>query len=262
MAVNNTRVDLATGVTGTLPVANGGTGQITAPAVQTKTANYTALTTDGYINCSGSAFTITLYAASGNAGKTITIKKTDSSLSNVITIDANASETIDGALTVTLQTQYESYVLYCDGSNWSIMTHLIPKIWTSFTGTITGSAVSGSIAYTANTLYWAREADSVHIQGNIRLGVVTTPPVGSTWINLPTSINFSSQAGASDGGRGPWGTTVGNISSVVQLINWVTITASGTNTMAFANGQGTQITFATGDELKVNFIVPVSGWTL
>ena len=92
------------------------------PAVFTKSANYTVSTNDGdnvQINtsASGGAVTITFYAASGNAGKLITVKKTDSS-ANAVTLDGNASETLDGATTATLTAQYDSATFICDGTNW------------------------------------------------------------------------------------------------------------------------------------------------
>lgn len=92
------------------------------PAILSKTANYTVSTNDGdnvqvNTSASGGAVTITFYAASGNTGKIITVKKTDSS-ANAVTLDGNASETLDGALTVTLTAQYDSATFVCDGTNW------------------------------------------------------------------------------------------------------------------------------------------------
>ena len=92
------------------------------PAILTKTANYTVSTNDGdnvqvNTSASGGAVTITFYAASGNAGQIITVKKTDSS-TNAVTLDGNASETLDGALTATLTAQYDSATFVCDGTNW------------------------------------------------------------------------------------------------------------------------------------------------
>lgn len=90
--------------------------------VVTKTTAYTATTGDNTILCNATsaAFTITLPAASGNSGIKYNIKKIDSS-ANVITIDADGSETIDGALTLTLSSQYDSYTIQCDGSAWYIL---------------------------------------------------------------------------------------------------------------------------------------------
>ena len=90
--------------------------------VVTKTSAYTATVDDNTILCNGTsaAFTITLPASSGNSGLKYNVKKTDSS-ANAITIDGNASETIDGNLTVSLSSQYDSYTIQCDGTNWYIL---------------------------------------------------------------------------------------------------------------------------------------------
>jgi hypothetical protein len=85
-----------------------------------KTTNYTLTTADSIIraDASGGAFTLTLPAASGNAGLVYTIIRTDILSSDILlTIDANASETIDGSLTDILYPA-ETIVLECDGSGW------------------------------------------------------------------------------------------------------------------------------------------------
>jgi len=84
--------------------------------VATKTTTYTAQTTDDVIIATSGTFTITLYAASGNTGETLTVKNSGS---GVVTIDGNSSETIDGETTIPLS-QYDSADLVCDGSNWII----------------------------------------------------------------------------------------------------------------------------------------------
>lgn len=86
-------------------------------SIQSKVANYTASITDDLILCNGT-FTVTLYPAANNLGRRLDVKNIGS---GTITIDANAAETIDGALTATLSIQYQSYTLLCDGSNWSII---------------------------------------------------------------------------------------------------------------------------------------------
>lgn len=93
----------------------------TYTAVTSKTANYTATLADEVIECdaTGGAFTITLPAAANSTGLKLYIKKTDAS-ANTVTIDGNASETIDGATTKALASQYASYTIICNGSGWSI----------------------------------------------------------------------------------------------------------------------------------------------
>jgi len=90
--------------------------------IVSKTAAYTATLADHVITCdaSSNAFAITLPAVATANRVIYHIKKTDSS-SNVVTVDGNASETIDGATTATITTQFESIMIVCDGSNWHII---------------------------------------------------------------------------------------------------------------------------------------------
>lgn len=79
-------------------------------------------------DASGGAFNVNLVAAAtAGTGFALIVKKTDSS-ANAITIDANGTETIDGATTYTLDTQYQSVLLICDGSNWHIAAELADAI--------------------------------------------------------------------------------------------------------------------------------------
>ncbi len=91
-------------------------------ALTTKTANYTATTSDHTILCNatGGGFTITLPAAAGATNLLLVVKKIDSS-ANAVTVDGNGSETIDGALTLAILNQYESYTIQCDGTAWHIL---------------------------------------------------------------------------------------------------------------------------------------------
>lgn len=97
-----------------------GTGNL-ATGIVSKTAAYTATANDGTIevNASGGAVTITLPAVTGTAGRIFVIKKTDSS-GNAVTVDANASETIDGATTVSLASQYSTCIIQANaaGTAW------------------------------------------------------------------------------------------------------------------------------------------------
>lgn len=68
-------------------------------------------------------FTVTLPApGTVGAGWWCTIRKTNSSTANVVTIARNASETINGAsASNTLTAQYSYITLLCDGTNWAVV---------------------------------------------------------------------------------------------------------------------------------------------
>lgn len=68
--------------------------------------------------CSGttSDYTVTLPAASGNAGKLIGFRMA-TGLTKFVTLDGNAAESIDGNATRIMWAN-ESAILLCDGSNW------------------------------------------------------------------------------------------------------------------------------------------------
>lgn len=97
-------------------------------SVVNKTTTYTALTSDDVItaDASSGAFTITLYTASGNTGKVLTLKRTDSSV-NAVTIDGSGSETIDGSTTVDLTEEDETIQIVSDGTNWQIIVRSHPE---------------------------------------------------------------------------------------------------------------------------------------
>lgn len=67
----------------------------------------------------GGAITITLPPAANNEDRHLHVKKVGNTAS--VTIDADGSETIDGATTLILTTQYESAHLYCDGAEWLVL---------------------------------------------------------------------------------------------------------------------------------------------
>ena len=92
----------------------------------TKTYNYTLQTGTSYTAAAGdfvvasntAATTITL-PSGHSVDDQIAIKKTGGT--GIVTIDANASETIDGELTFALTGQYQSISLISDGTNWLII---------------------------------------------------------------------------------------------------------------------------------------------
>lgn len=101
---------------------------ISAAAFYAKTKSvsdspYTLLSEDGYLraDAAGGNMTVNLPAAVGN-GRLVSIKKIDSS-GNTVTIDGSGSETIDGATTYVLTTQYQGVQLIDAASGvWDIIT--------------------------------------------------------------------------------------------------------------------------------------------
>ena len=73
-----------------------------------------------FANATSGQIDITLYAATSNGGKTLTIKKIDSSANSVV-ITRAGSETIDGGTSFTLIHLGEAVTLISDNSNWFII---------------------------------------------------------------------------------------------------------------------------------------------
>lgn len=119
--ITGTKAQFNTAVTDGDIVYVGDVVNIAVP-VTSKTANYTALTSDQVIlvDATSAAITITLPAASGASGTRFDIKKIDSS-GNLVIIDANASETIDGSLTLEIVNQYDSVTIVSNGTSWFII---------------------------------------------------------------------------------------------------------------------------------------------
>lgn len=102
--------------------------QLTYP-VAAKTSAYTATSFDEdiLVDASAGAVTITLPTAVGRTDP-ITVKKVDSS-ANAVTIDANASQLIDGQLIRQLAGQWEYATLIPSGSAWFVKAAPTAAVW-------------------------------------------------------------------------------------------------------------------------------------
>ncbi len=89
---------------------------LTSSEVSVTTTATATISKQHLVSGTTSNYTVTLPAASGNTGKFISFR-ISTSATKLFTIDGNASETIDGALT-RIMWAGESATLYCDGSNW------------------------------------------------------------------------------------------------------------------------------------------------
>lgn len=144
-------------------------------AIQTKTTTYTILNTDGLVlaDATAGAFTVTLPTASGISGRIITVMKTDSSV-NIVTIDGNASETINGSLTELLGSQYDSIRLVSNGTNWLIISSKVQVV--AIYDTAAGQAVTH-----AARINFATKVRDTHNAVTTGASWVFTAPIAGTY---------------------------------------------------------------------------------
>jgi hypothetical protein len=252
------------------------TGAVAKQNVTTKTGAYTATSSDDLILCdaSGGAFTVTLPAASTNSGLILTIKKTDNSLANKVTIDGNGSETIDGATTRKLCTQYESYRIISDGSNWVVLDHIIPNTVTTYTmtiGAVTSAPTKGTVV--RDVAKWSRRGRHMLITYNYEQSVAGSAGTGTYLFPLPSgpTVDDTALSGATTNlppivGTG-WQSTTANITSEVRFTE-VGVYTSLTSLVMFAQ-VGTTGTFTGSSSAELSNAtvaysfraeVPIADW--
>ncbi len=92
-------------------------------SVVTKTGTYSATFSDDVVLCNTNAFTVTLPAASSCIGKVLRISKIGAD-GNAITVARAGSDTIEGATSYSLASQYQEVQLVSDGSaTWYKINH-------------------------------------------------------------------------------------------------------------------------------------------
>lgn len=112
------------------------------------TASYDVASDDMVIlaDASDGAITVSLPPAAGALQQVFYVKKTDSS-SNAVTIDPYGSETVDGATTYTLGTQYKSVCICCDGSAWYTLSGTDVAVLTYTTSSTDSPTTTTSTSY-------------------------------------------------------------------------------------------------------------------
>jgi hypothetical protein len=117
---------LAIGYTGTLPTPHSylqPNGSVAFPITSTNAnltltdAHYTVL-----VDASGGSRTITLPSASGVDGRIYVVKKTDDS-TNIVAVQAQTGQTIDGGASFILVNQYATVMVQAYGGNWYIVSY-------------------------------------------------------------------------------------------------------------------------------------------
>ena len=92
---------------------------VIAPSYTAKSANFTATSLTSTIDCTNT-ITITLPTAVGQTGRIHIIKNSGT---GVITIATTSSQTIDGAATQSLLTQWSKITVQSTGANWIIISN-------------------------------------------------------------------------------------------------------------------------------------------
>lgn len=105
----------------------------------TKTSDYTVTSSDSILlaDASSNDVTFTLPTAVGITGRRYTFVRLNTS-GNAVTLDPNGAQTINGAATLDLISQYAAYTIASDGSNWYVVSDKAE--WGGLSGTITDSA--------------------------------------------------------------------------------------------------------------------------
>ena len=219
--LSNGTINLASSsyVSGTLPIANGGTGQVTAAAARgpsgldidqrtsVNNTNYTILSTDRYIGQIGTLtapITITLPAASSvNAGQILVIQDESGSLTttNYINIAPAGTDKLNGInASKSFRTAYAKIILHSDGvSSWYYDVQGISGGGTGLSTLPTNGQllIGNSSNYTLSTLTAGTNIGITNGAGSITIGLTGTVGIanGGTGVAVvPTTPTASSFA--------------------------------------------------------------------
>lgn len=168
-------------------------------------------------DASTAAFTITLPTAVGTTPfLRFYIKKIDSALANLVTIDANASETIDGSLTITLSQRNESVLLQSDGSNWRIVSREMRYQIESYRSK--GSTLDQWYSAPNTGASLTTGAPTANILRVIPFIVAKTTTIDQMAINVTTAVAGHARVGIyADNGNNYPGALVVEATSVTQI---------------------------------------------
>lgn len=266
---SGTGTRLAKGSDGTVYTMASGLPSWASPGnitVVSKVTTYSIASTDGVILCSGSAFTATLPTAASAAGEQHRIIKTDSSLTNIVTVGTTSSQTIGagGATTFVLSTQGENLVVVSDGANWQILEHFIPTAYASYTPTLTGFGTPTNVNFHS----W-RTGNLLNVQGFFTAGSCTATEARCTMGFAGTDNNVTSISGLPTvqmcGKANTTNDITTDFSDRTVLIEaskgYVTFgkNSSTTNGLTKANGNAVGV-----DSNNFSFFaqVPITGWAV
>lgn len=250
---------VAPGSNGNVLTSNGTTWTSTTPAstttltISNKTGAYTIVAGDlgKIINCTSGTFTVSLTAAATlGSGFNVTIWNTGT---GTITIDPNASETIDGVTTIVLY-QGEGTQIVCNGTNWETGDKKTMRLYAENLNAASSRPVATGITSLAiGSLATASGGSSVAVghfvtaSGSSAMafgsGVATTSATGTESLAIGSrvtcSANYGTAIGQNSGTSGSQATGTGATALGGSY-------ASGTDSFAAAIGNNTSSYGATG----------------
>lgn len=161
------------------------------------TLPYTVLAADQVIILTGATGTVTLPAATGS-GRKLKFIHGGTSLTQVYTIDGDASDTIRGATTFLMHTNGQTVEIIDSASNaWSVLSHYASTDWVS-AGTIsvdgTTSAPTLPTTSTIDQVYWRRSGKNVFLHYEFDGTTGGAAGSGKILFDTPTNISFDTTA--------------------------------------------------------------------
>ncbi len=131
---------------------------------QTAAANIELMNRVTPLSSAGGAFTMYLPPAAYWRGQILSFIKTNSEMT-AITFEGFGSETINGATTTKLISQYEKLDLMSDGTNIWIMGRYIPEKWTTTTSSVSATVTPGTKGVVSHDSFrWRRVGSSMDIE--------------------------------------------------------------------------------------------------
>jgi len=246
--------------------------QTTTPILhpQTAAANIEVINRVIPLDSTSGAFTQYLPSAAFWRGQVITLIKTSSDL-NPITIDAFGAETINGAATISLNTQFESVDLLSDGSNVWLKNRHIPPFGATYTPTINGFGTVSAVSFR-----YDRRINKCAVEGIWTNGTVAA---SQARISLPTGLTLDTTrmiaahsamygicfSGADTtatqmpGAEGPF--VIIYLSGVTNAVGISDLTDTDDPSGIFADVNGSEIS-SNNQVSCASFEVPISGWAV
>lgn len=231
-----------------------------------KTTTYPITNNDGLILVDGTSagFTTTLPTAVGISGQRFKIKRVDQTLANAVTIATTSSQTIDGATTRKLMTQYEMFEVESDGSNWHITRHHVFSGWNTYTPTgswVSNTTYTGRWKRVGATLFGQVKAATSGAPTNVALTVAIPTGLTINTGDLLAQQNYGAQFGTAilrDAGVSQYPGVVGYASTTTVQIS--PINTAGTDAKAEDSSATVPFTFGSGDEVYADFALPITNW--